>query len=50
MVLINNKKYESNNLSGKGKYIIKVADQLLIKQAKKLKIKVVKISKIVTIS
>ena len=34
MVLINNKKtYESKNLTGKGKYIIKVVDKSLIKQA-----------------
>ena len=38
MVLINNKKtYKSKNLIGKGKYIIGVVDQSLVKQVGRVK-------------
>ena len=51
MVLINSKKmYETKNLTGKGKYIIKVVDQSHIKQAYKLKTKLVKLTKITRIN
>lgn len=43
MTLINNKKtHESRSLTGKGKHIIKVVDQSLIKQAWRVKDKISK--------